>query len=108
MVSYKGPPQAWPKGGGRLGKLLDQAMDAKVGGFQTLLTRFDEAGLLPSVAAWRSDPASPPLTAQMVRRLFSPEELIEIAAALALEEDGLVEMLTTYLPARIHDRQSLD
>ena len=108
MVSSAGSSRAWPKGGGRLGKLLDQVVDAKVGGFQGLLGRFDEAGFRKAVTAWRSDPSSSPLTPEMVRQMFKPDELAEIAAGLALAEDGLAEMLTTYLPARIHDRLGLN
>ena len=102
MVSRKTSPLAWPKGGDRLGRLLDQALDARIGGLSVLLKRFDDLGLQASVATWRADPGAPPLQPETVLRLFRPEELTEIAAALCLAEDGLTTMLTAYLPARIH------
>jgi len=84
-----------------LATVLQQAMSPEGGGVNSLLSRFQSAGLGDQVQSWIGTGANQLITPEHINQVFSNQELQSWAAQAGLPVDQIKEMLAQYLPQAV-------
>jgi uncharacterized protein YidB (DUF937 family) len=83
---------------GFLSSICDLITNPQTGGVQGLVEKFKAAGLGQVADSWVANGPNPPVTADQVQKVFSPDQLRGFAQKLGVDPDVATKHLSDMLP----------
>jgi uncharacterized protein YidB (DUF937 family) len=83
--------------GGEMATVVNRLI-AEQGGVGGIVSRFEQAGLGPTVRSWVGTGPNAPVSAAEVHQAIGPDLMQQLAAKTGLSSDALAQKLAQFLP----------